>query len=182
MPRNTSVVILCEDTQHEAFLRRFLTLAGWHRRRIRIEKSPSGKGSGEAWVRARYPVELAALRRSPVAAALVAIVDADKATIEQRVAALDAECRKFAVPLRGAREPVALIVPRRNIETWIAYLGGETVTEGANYPRLLRERECAPAVQSLWEMCRRNQLRPPAPQSLQSACDEFNQRLRDSLR
>ena len=54
--RLEKVVLLCEDSQQEAFARRFLVRAGWHPRALRVEKSPQGRGSGEQWVRDRFPV------------------------------------------------------------------------------------------------------------------------------
>lgn len=49
--RRVRIVLLCEDSQQEAFTRRFLEGMGWDTRELRIEKSPSAKGSAEQWVR-----------------------------------------------------------------------------------------------------------------------------------
>jgi hypothetical protein len=49
--RRVKIVLLCEDSQHEAFARRFLGGMGWNTREIRVEKSPSAGGSAEQWVR-----------------------------------------------------------------------------------------------------------------------------------
>ncbi|RME98222.1 MAG: hypothetical protein D6773_14745 [Alphaproteobacteria bacterium] len=171
--RRVQLVLLCEDKQHEAFVRRFFEQAGWHRRAMRIEKSPQGRGAGEQWVRQRFPKELAALRRRSVAQLLVAMVDADRSTVEKRLQAFDRSCRQADVPVRAAEEPVLLLIPRRNVETWIAYLRGEAVDEEREYPKLARERECSEPVKALRRMCDAGQLRPPAPPSLEAACSAY---------
>jgi len=56
--RRVQIVLLCEDSQHEAFVRRFLVGMGWETRGMRVEKSPSAGGSAEQWVRIRFPKEL----------------------------------------------------------------------------------------------------------------------------
>ena len=68
---------------------------------------------------------------------------------------------------------VVLTVPRRNIETWLAYLAGATVNETDSYPRLNRPSDCKPHVRALADMCTTGELRVPAPPSLVAACDEF---------
>lgn len=62
MSRTVSIVILCEDRQHEAFARRFLATTGKSFRVQRVEISPKGRGSGEQFVRARFSKELAYYR------------------------------------------------------------------------------------------------------------------------
>jgi hypothetical protein len=52
------ITLLCEDSQHGAFVRRFLKGMGWNTREIRVEKSPAATGSAEQWVREMFPKEL----------------------------------------------------------------------------------------------------------------------------
>ena len=42
--RRAKLVLLCEDSQQEAFTRRFLEGMGWNTREIRVEKKPHGEG------------------------------------------------------------------------------------------------------------------------------------------
>ena len=176
--REVQLVLLCEDAQHEAFARRLLGEQGWVARQIRVEKAPSAKQSAEQWVRQRYPSELQALRRRPhIARALIVMVDADTNTYDERLCELDDALRAASCEVRTPKEPVPIIVPRRNIETWIAYLGGSEVDEVTEYPKLRRERECAPAVRQLKAMCDSGTLRDPAPPSLQQACNEYRKRM-----
>ncbi len=62
MGRRVQVVILCEDRQHVAFALRFLRQMGKSYRVLRVEVSPHGRGSGEQFVKAQYPKELAYYR------------------------------------------------------------------------------------------------------------------------
>lgn len=171
-----SVILLCEDAQTDTFVRRFLK-----RRKFRHFKSsgfPHGSGSGEQWVRERYPHELQAIRQIPDAC-LIVVTDADVHSTESRRAQLDAECDKKGIPRRNEGDRVLVIVPRRNIETWLAYLAGDEVDEETRYPRLKREGDCDRHAEELFRMCHeRQRLREPAPPSLREACDDEYPRLR----
>jgi hypothetical protein len=178
--RNVQLVILCEDSQHEVFIRRFLEKRGWSARRLRVRKAPSGRGSAEQFVREQYPKELAAYRqrRGHVEQAVVVMQDGDQSGVRRRLQALDAACVSQGVESRQGTERVAVFLPTWRIETWFAYLEGQTVDEANKaYPRLHRERDCKQHVDALDEMCRRQDLRQPAPASLQAACDEYRARL-----
>ena len=169
------IVVLCEDTQHETFVRRFLGAMGWGTRRLRVEKAPGGRGSAEQFVRARFPKELAEHRRRPhVTQALIVMVDGDNRGVTERQAELIDACRECGIETRQPDEGVLLLVPTWNVETWIAYLGGETVDEmRPDYPRLTRPRQCQRQVDALAAMCRGDWLRVPAPPSLEAACTEY---------
>ena len=173
--RNVQIVLLCEDTQHEAFVRRFLNGMGWSTRRLRVERAPCGRGSAEQFVRARFPNELAEYRRrAHVTQSLIVIVDGDNRGVVERCAELDEACRENEVQVRQPGERVLVLVPTWNVETWIAYLDGQTVDEmRPDYPRLQRPRQCQQHVVTLAEMCRGDGLRAPSPPSLEAACAEY---------
>jgi hypothetical protein len=179
MSRNVQVVILCEDRQHEALARRFLARAGTQFRVQRVERSPKGRGSGEQFVRERYPKELAyyRARKHRVGQALVVVVDADMSGVAARIEQLETANVEAKGEPRRAEERVAIFVPARNIETWFAYLDGQTVNQTDEYRRLERERDCQRHVDALYEMCQRKALRAPAPPSLEAACVEYQSRL-----
>jgi hypothetical protein len=106
------------------------------------------------------------------------MLDGDAAGVAARIAALNAACRAVGVQPRQNDDRVAVFVPTWRIETWLAYLDGDTVDEpNQNYPELRRERDCKRHVQVLVEMCHNGRLRDPAPSSLESACDEYRSRL-----
>lgn len=166
------LIVLCEDKQQEVFVRRFLKHRTNHP--IRVMSAPTGEGSGEQFVRKQYPRQLRALRASTVNAVLVVIIDGDTAGRTKRMRQLDESCRLLDVPPRTVTDPVIVLVPKRNIETWLAYLDGATVDETTNYPKLEKAGNCKEHVRVLAGMCSGGQLRQPAPQSLVAACDEYS--------
>lgn len=180
MSRNVNVVILCEDRQHEAFARRFLEKMGRGLRVQRVEINPKGRGSGEQFVRQRFAKELAyyRARQHRVEQALIVVIDADRYSVAQRVEQVDAAAVEGGQARRRSEERVAFFVPAWNIETWVAYLDGQSVDEeNDTYPRLRRERDCQQHVERLYQMCQQGALRAPAPPSLEAACIEYHARL-----
>lgn len=173
--RRVKIVLLCEDSQHEAFARRFLRGMGWNTRELRVEKSPSASGSAEQWVRETFPSELEIYRRRKkrAASALIAMIDADSTDVQSRIKGFEDACNSRQIPFRAADEAVAIIVPKRNIETWLHYLSGEAVDEERDYPKLAKERGCKLAVDQLVRMCKSAGLPTEAPSALAAACDEY---------
>lgn len=177
--RRVRLVLLCEDSQHEVFTRRFLRGMGWETRELRVERSPSARGSAEQWVRERFATELKAYRgrRSRATSALVTMIDADAGTVQDRINEMKDTCCTKQIQFRASDEAVAIAVPKRNIETWIHYLNGNPVNEEDEYPRLDRASECQDAVDALLRQCRPPGLGPDAPPSLTAACDEYCNRI-----
>lgn len=168
-----SITLLCEDSQTDAFVRRFLKHRNFRSRDIRTLPLPGGRQSGEQWVRERYPIELRAVRRRQ-GAYLIVVTDADTHSTAVRRAQLDAACDENETPRRDDGDPALVIVPRRNIETWLAYLGGTTVDEDTTYRKLKRESDCATHANNLYRMCHEAQrLDEGAPPSLREACEEY---------
>ncbi len=155
------------------FARQFL-----YRRKIRgrhVESSFStGLGSGEQWVRQRFPKELKAVRGRQ-RAFLIVMIDADSGSTQNRRDQLYNECRDQDVAVPSDQDKVLIAVPRRNIETWFAYLKGEVnVDETATYRKLSREIECKPLADELYQMCHVEQkLRKPMPPSLLEVCELY---------
>ncbi|OIP47977.1 MAG: hypothetical protein COZ12_01940 [Deltaproteobacteria bacterium CG_4_10_14_3_um_filter_60_8] len=177
--RRVKIVLLCEDSQQEAFTRRFLAGMGWNTRELRVEKSPSAKGSAEQWVREKFPSEIKVYRQRRLRAAsgLIVMIDADEREVQDRINDFEAECNAKQVQFRGDDDAVAIAVPKRNIETWIHYLADNPVNEKDTYRKLEKERLCKPAVQKLLKMCKTTGLSEDAPESLSAACHEFNLRI-----
>ena len=168
-----SITLLCEDTQTDAFVRRFLRRRNFRGREIRTLPLPGDRQSGEQWVRERYPTELRAIRGRQ-GACLIVVTDADTNTTAVRRAQLDAACDEKETPRRNDGDPVLVIVPRRNIETWLAYLDGTTVDEKTTYRKLKRERDCVTQADNLYRMCHEAQrLDEDAPPSLRESCEEY---------
>jgi hypothetical protein len=169
------VVILSEDTQLECFIRRFLLKRNFDSRQIRTETLPQGRGSGEQWVREKFLNELKAYRSrsSRAATCLIVASDADEKTVEERIQTFEKMCTETGMAFRDQGERVAFIIPRRNIETWLAYLRGESVDEVKRYRKYEFESDCRDQVARLNEMCLQQKLTPEPPPSLESACNEF---------
>ena len=143
-------------------------------RQIRVIKAPGGRGSAEQFIRGQFPIELQALRRQHGNVSLVTMVDGDRFGLSERLKQLDSACDEEMVPRRRSNESVFAFVPTWCIETWLAYLDVESVTEDkSDYPRLERQRDCKRHVEKLVRMCQTNQLREPAPPSLAAACLEY---------
>ena len=115
------IVLLCEDARTDIFVRRFL----WHRkfrgRDVFTLPLPAGSASGEAWVRKRFPKQLRAIRHRQRAVLLV-VTDADTNTTSERRSHLDQQCDRCNVVRSQRHDPVIVVVPRRNIESWLHHL------------------------------------------------------------
>jgi hypothetical protein len=172
--RRVTVVILCEDLQQLVFARRFLIKIGGERVVPRVVALPSGKGSGEQYVRERYLQEVKAYRSksSHLNICLVVLLDADLTTIADRFQQLETALEEASEEKRQDGEKIAIFIPKRNIETWIHYLQGESVDEETAYPKLAREGDCKSAVEILVDRCKMG-LEETAPPSLKMACQEL---------
>jgi len=170
--RRVQIVILCEDKQQEVFARHFLKKRGFMLdRNLRIEICP--KGAGEQFVRNRYPAEVKAYRsKNYLSGMLVVFIDADKKTVEERLRQLDEALIEDSQQIRQPQEAIAIFIPKRNIETWIHYLQGETVDEETEYSKFNNESVCKPYVENLVNQCYQG-LDENAPPSLQAACGEL---------
>lgn len=182
MGRITDVILLCEDRQHEAFARRLLKEFGVEKRRVRVKPAPKGRGSGEQWVRQNYVQEVKALRNKNYiqGVALLIIIDEDTTSTKARQVTLAESLTQAGLTPREDDEAIIHLIPARNIETWIAYLGGEDIDETQPYPKLQQQRDCEPHIKQLKQMCDDRALRRPAPASLEQACLEFRARWRAS--
>jgi hypothetical protein len=173
--QNVKMVVLCEDSQHRVFIYRLLKAFGLHRR-LRMEVAQEGEGAADQWVRERYPDEVAVHRRSTMAVGLVTAIDADKNSVRFRYQQLNEELDANDLEHRKRDEQICLLVPKRNIETWIYALLGNEVNEEDAYPKLEKESECQPAVERLVDYLRHGWPEDLIP-SLERGCRELDFRL-----
>ena len=181
--RRVQLVILCEDRQQEVFARHFLKKRGFTGR-VDPKICPPGSQSGEQYVRTEYPKEVKAYRqkKNSLSIGLVVLIDADTGTLQERLNQLAQALSEDSQQNRQPDEAIAIFIPKRNIETWIHYLQGETVDEETGYSKFDKnEAACKPYVENLAEQCRSQNLPGDAPPSLQAACGEL-QRLLPLLR
>ena len=174
------IILLCEDTQTDSFVRNFLKHRNFGRYDIDTCPLSNGSGAGKQWVLERYPEQLQLIRKKKNAY-LIVIIDADKDTIDDCHKRLEAACRDKSIPPRDKKDSNVLhIIPRRNIETWLAYLDNRNVDEFEDYRKLKSKNRklkyksnCKEYAKHLHDMCRAQKLREPAPPSLQGACIEY---------
>jgi hypothetical protein len=175
--RRVQIVILAEDRQHDVFLRRFLkAIDKADGRQIRTVPFPAGRGSGEQFVRENYPDQLRAHRSKAnhMALQLFVVTDADVLSVDQRRQQLSAPLIAAGIPLPMDGESLAILIPKRNIETWIYYLNGQSVDETTTYRKLARAGECQPAVDRLAAFYRAGWSLPTdCPDSLRRAVEEL---------
>ena len=152
--RIARVIVLVEDKQQRTFVSRLLQELGYSIHKLKLLPIPAGEGSGEQYVREQYPLQVKEMR--PRAryqdVALVVAIDADAGTVADRQKHLSDELESSNIPARTLAEKIIHLVPRRNIESWIAYLLDTAVAidETMNYPKLKgHERDCQGAVEQL---------------------------------
>ncbi len=137
MSKPSRVIVLLEDDHQRMLLYRYLKRCGLAHAAT-ILPSPSGKGSAEQWVRKRFIEEVIAYRARQAKAktALIAVVDADNHTVQDRLRQLDQVLKDSGKPIIHETEQVARLVPKRNIETWILCLPNvHAVEEETDYKR-----------------------------------------------
>ena len=171
--RYTQVVILCEDFMHFNFVRQYLILCGVEKRRIRGSVAPAGRGAGTQYVINSYPIEVQAIRSKPhLHAGLVAVIDADTSSVDNRLRQLEQSLTKNDKPSRAVNERIGVLSLKRNIETWIFHLLGNAANEDDDYKNRVSSSDIKPSVATFSEMCPQGCDRIPLP-SLRHACEEL---------
>lgn len=171
--RYTEIIILGEDLMQTNFVRRFLMARGVHERRIQVRPCPGGRQAGEQYVRQNYPVEVRVLRsKSYLTLGLVAAVDADTETVNRRHQQLDDSLIRDGQTKRQAAEKIAVLVPKRNVETWLYALTGNQANETCDYKNKVTPSATKPAAQELSQRCP-NTMLPAFPPSLHRGCEEL---------
>lgn len=177
MKRYAKVIILCEDRAHANFIHHHLKKRGFDHRIL-----PKEAGSGKQFVLESYATQVKAYRSKAnhLSVALLTIIDADTQTVEQTHARLKERLQKADIEQRQADERIAVLVPKRNIETWMVYLLGSTVDEETNYNKehQLAKDPQAPKRAGI-TLAQQLGQEPGAdcPQSLQAAWSELKDRL-----
>jgi hypothetical protein len=110
-------------------------------------------------------------------------VDADPAqTVTQRHTQLAEALKRSDLPTREKNEPIAELVPKRNIETWIYALDsasraglGEPLGEEKEYRKLKgHESDCASAAEAFAEHAQQHTA-PPTERMVPSLRDGFGE-------
>ena len=136
------IVIVVEDSMMERFCREALLKLGYHKREIRPERAPRGKGSGKQWVDKLIVIEVMALRRKRHQTLAVLVgSDVDEMTLDDRVLKLKTSLQEAGVKDRRDDERIAYWLPKWSIETWLKRLNGEDVDEDTRYKHQVKSPE-----------------------------------------
>jgi len=166
--RVSKAVLLCEDQEHQRLVFAFLKRCGIKNpgRIVRARVASLMRAGGNiGWVLDELPKELRAFRnrQSKANSLLIVVADADDCSVQDRRAQLNERVRQAKLePLRTG-ESVALLIPKRNVETWIRYLLAEEVTETDDYKssKPIGKDEFRKAADRLYDLSRPNAARDP---------------------
>jgi len=101
---------------------------------VQVELSPSGRGSAEQWVCENFARQLGKCRarNARAATSMFVMLDADIRRVEERLKTLDESLASAGQsPLDPDHDPLARLIPKRNVETWILYLSAKGIVEPA---------------------------------------------------
>jgi hypothetical protein len=176
MNTNAQVIILCEDTVHYHFARKYFQLLGF--KKIRGDFNPKGRsvGSGAEYVKNNYEKEVKAFHSkvSYLDYILVVIIDDDTKDNARYL-------YQKHKPL--PHETILIFSPIRNIESWFHYINTNDVSVempdekghikdyAPQYKKKSKPTDFAKTLKN--EICI-NGLPDNAPSSLHHACNELN--------
>jgi hypothetical protein len=176
MGNSAQVIVLSEDEQHQRFVYRWLLARGIERRKIRLLPVPAGKGAGEQYVREHHPKEVETQRRrvNSQDCQLVTIIDADILPTRKRFEQLEQSLQASGLEKRSPDERICILVPKRNIETWIHFFVTGPVNEETDYKRPAKSaEECKEAAGKLAETHHLDAAPAEFPPSLQQGWGEL---------
>jgi len=124
--RIANIIILAEDQEHQSLVYRYLLRAGHNDRGFRKIPLPGNRQCGSQYVREKFPEQVRECRGTlgrRTSCLLVVITDADNLTPAQREETLLGQCRVVAT------EPIVILIPKWQVETWIKCALGQVVLE-----------------------------------------------------
>lgn len=179
MSRGVDIVILAEDERLRMLLRRYLIKLGYTHHKIR-ELLPSVFSRFETscllWVQEEYPDQVQAMRDKArhITTALIIGIDADEETVAARLSEMNDLLKVAGIKRRGGNEHIAIVVARRNVETWMYYLEGNSVDETTDYKPLCKNLDNRKSALKLANLLRESTLPSDVPASIQKARDELH--------
>lgn len=175
--RGVRLTILCEDVEHQRFAYHVFLNLRFSRHELRFEVAPSGRGAADQWVRKRYSHEVKAYRRrfQSQRVGLVVLIDADRLSVDERHRQLDDALTDAGMPCRDTSDVIVIFVPKRHIETWIAYLLDYGADEEQAYKNTVRDADIRQPAQRFVELFRlqREQRPDNLLPALERALDEM---------
>jgi 5S rRNA maturation endonuclease (ribonuclease M5) len=120
MARVCNIVLVCEGKRDSSFARGFLERSGnW-----RILDRRTQRGSGHGWVRSQFVKEVAALVRFSEGRGVLGLLDEDGQGASVREKEIEDALRAQNLGSLSASEGRCLLLPTRNLETWLYWLKG----------------------------------------------------------
>ncbi|MBR1478440.1 MAG: hypothetical protein IJ608_10830 [Lachnospiraceae bacterium] len=171
-------IIFCEDDKTRSFIINILVSQGININKIRSDVAPSGRGSGEAYVRNSYRRNLSTLRKFNYnSIALIVCTDADTHSIDEIYKSFSDECTKVEPKMedRTDKEPVLIWIPKRHIETWIEFFknNGVGVNEERKYKINSQNVRCKEEANKMSEFLQGNRVYKEYLPSLEAAYVEY---------
>jgi hypothetical protein len=130
--RIANIIILCEDQEHQNLVYRYLLRAGHNSRTFRKISLPGNRQSGSQYVREQFPEQVKACRSilgRRASCLLIVVTDADDLTTTQREQTLRAELEHAGHSSIQPEEPIIILIPKWQVETWIKCLLGQAMSE-----------------------------------------------------
>jgi 5S rRNA maturation endonuclease (ribonuclease M5) len=118
MARVCNIVLVCEGRRDSAFARRFLNKSGNHN----IVEPIKPGGSGHDWVKTQFVLEVAYLRRFSEGRGVLGLLDEDGQGASVWEREIEEVLRSRELDSLSARDGRCLLLPTRNLETWLYWL------------------------------------------------------------
>ncbi len=122
MARICRIALVCEGWRDSSFARGFLVAAKVDPRCVEARTNPGG--SGHDWVKTTFIEEVANLARFSEGRGVLGLLDEDGQGSEARQRGIEEELRVQNLGPIAAREGRCLLLPTRNLETWLYWLRG----------------------------------------------------------
>ena len=188
MSRVCQIVLVCEDWRQSAFARGFLVASGVDRRSVDPKVNPGG--SGHDWVKDQFVKEVANFVRFSEGRGILGLLDEDGMGVETRELEVTNRLKAAGLPRVAATEGRCLLLPARNIETWLYWLRARqvgapvVVDETTNYKvegppaggARLSDEHCRPAGEYLHSLNHTS-----TPEGCPPLLDQALRRLREFL-
>ena len=153
MSNRVDIVLLCEDRRHEQFVRAFLK--GKKRRLARISfpklyksHEAGGKKRNNGFVLGEAVEEIDKARKVPPKRALILVIDGDKRGYASRNGQIASKLKAEKITALNEKECIALLVPCRNIETWVHHFKGNETDESTDFKSFYKDYNAAPEAQA----------------------------------
>lgn len=133
--RVANIIVLCEDQEQQNLIRRYLgclNLKNLSQKNPRYLSTLGKDGCGSQYVRKQFPKQVAMCRGTlgkKTKCLLIVMTDADNLTVKSREQTLYGELKSVNLTAVTNDEPIVILIPKWQIETWIKCLLGIPMRE-----------------------------------------------------